>query len=142
MKCIVGIPKPMIPPASAMLRGVRGNGGELLRAPGLHIGRQGRAGAEQGLQAVQAVALARLDAGFFQGGEVFGAGAEDADALVVDQVEGLVSTAFECLRNTDLSILAIAEKAGLRKASAFRRAFKQWTGENPGHYRTKWQNNN
>lgn len=45
--------------------------------------------------------------------------------------------AFEYLRNTDLSIAAIAEKAGFREASAFHRAFKQWTGESPGHYRMK-----
>lgn len=51
------------------------------------------------------------------------------------------TTAFECLRNTDLSIVAIAEKAGFREASAFHRAFKQWTGESPGHYRSKWQGN-
>ncbi|WP_298184652.1 AraC family transcriptional regulator [uncultured Pseudomonas sp.] len=43
--------------------------------------------------------------------------------------------AFECLRNTDLSITAIAEKAGFREASAFHRAFKQWTGKSPGHFR-------
>lgn len=46
--------------------------------------------------------------------------------------------AFECLRNTDLSITVIAEKAGFCEASAFHRAFKQWTGESPGHYRMKW----
>lgn len=45
--------------------------------------------------------------------------------------------AFECLRNTDLSIAAIAEQAGFREASAFHRAFKQWTGESPGSYRMK-----
>ncbi|WP_324731194.1 AraC family transcriptional regulator [Pseudomonas paeninsulae] len=43
--------------------------------------------------------------------------------------------AFECLRNTDLSIAAIAERAGFREASAFHRAFKQWTGKSPGHFR-------
>lgn len=47
--------------------------------------------------------------------------------------------AFDCLRNSALSIAAIAEKAGFREASAFHRAFKQWTGESPGHYRAKWQ---
>lgn len=47
--------------------------------------------------------------------------------------------AFECLRNTDLSITAIAEKAGFREASAFHRAFKQWTGDSPGNYRVKWR---
>ncbi|MCY1513215.1 hypothetical protein D9M68_477020 [compost metagenome] len=46
--------------------------------------------------------------------------------------------AFDCLCNSDLSITAIAEKAGFREASAFHRAFKQWTGDSPGHYRTKW----
>lgn len=49
------------------------------------------------------------------------------------------SIAFERLRNTDLSIGEIAEQAGFQEASAFHRAFKQWTGESPGHYRTKWQ---
>jgi AraC-like DNA-binding protein len=49
--------------------------------------------------------------------------------------------AFDCLRNSELSIAAIAEKSGFREASAFHRAFKQWTGESPGHYRMKWQKN-
>ncbi|SFO81810.1 AraC family transcriptional regulator [Pseudomonas borbori] len=49
--------------------------------------------------------------------------------------------AFECLRNSDLSITAIAEKAGFCEASAFHRAFKQWTGESPGQYRMKWHSN-
>lgn len=48
--------------------------------------------------------------------------------------------AFDCLRNTDLSITAIAEKAGFHEASAFHRAFKQWTGASPGQYRTQWRN--
>lgn len=47
--------------------------------------------------------------------------------------------AFECLRNTDLSVTAIAEKAGFHEASAFHRAFKQWTGDSPGNYRVKWR---
>lgn len=49
--------------------------------------------------------------------------------------------AFDCLRNSDLSITAIAEKTGFREASAFHRAFKQWTGESPGQYRMKWHAN-
>jgi AraC-like DNA-binding protein len=47
------------------------------------------------------------------------------------------SIAFDCLRNTDLSIAAIAEKVGFRETSAFHRAFKKWTGESPGNYRSK-----
>ncbi|MDX1369986.1 AraC family transcriptional regulator [Pseudomonas sp.] len=49
------------------------------------------------------------------------------------------SIAFECLRNSAMSISDIAEKAGFREASAFHRAFKQWTGESPGHYRLSSQ---
>jgi AraC-like DNA-binding protein len=49
------------------------------------------------------------------------------------------SIAFERLRNTDLSIGEIAEQAGFQEASAFHRAFKQWTGQSPGHYRAKYQ---
>ncbi|AIL59839.1 AraC family transcriptional regulator [Pseudomonas alkylphenolica] len=45
--------------------------------------------------------------------------------------------AFECLRNSQLSIGEIAERAGFQEASAFHRAFKQWTGQSPGHYRAK-----
>lgn len=47
--------------------------------------------------------------------------------------------AFECLRNSQLSIGEIAERSGFQEASAFHRAFKQWTGQSPGHYRAKWQ---
>lgn len=47
------------------------------------------------------------------------------------------SIAFDSLRNTDLSIAAIAEKVGFRETSAFHRAFKKWTGESPGNYRLK-----
>lgn len=46
--------------------------------------------------------------------------------------------AFKCLRTPGLSIAEIAERAGFQKASAFHRAFRQWTGESPGQYRTKW----
>lgn len=49
------------------------------------------------------------------------------------------SIAFERLRNTELSIGEIAEQAGFQEASAFHRAFKQWTGQSPGHYRAKYQ---
>ncbi|EMX8448127.1 helix-turn-helix domain-containing protein [Pseudomonas aeruginosa] len=45
--------------------------------------------------------------------------------------------AFDCLRNTELSVAAIAEQAGFRETSAFHRAFKQWTGDSPGNYRLK-----
>ncbi|WP_430292839.1 AraC family transcriptional regulator [Pseudomonas sp. B1-22] len=46
--------------------------------------------------------------------------------------------AFECLRTPGLSIAEIAERAGFQEASAFHRAFRQWTGESPGQYRAKW----
>ncbi|MDD2058012.1 AraC family transcriptional regulator [Pseudomonas sp. GD03860] len=45
--------------------------------------------------------------------------------------------AFECLRETDLSIAEIAERTGFQEPSAFHRAFKKWTGESPGGYRLR-----
>lgn len=50
--------------------------------------------------------------------------------------------AFDCLRNPALSVAAIAEMTGFREASAFHRAFKQWTGESPGSYRLKLRSTN
>ncbi|MNF55487.1 hypothetical protein D3C84_369500 [compost metagenome] len=47
---------------------------------------QRRAGGQHGFQALQPMALARPGAGLFQGGQVLGAGAEDADAFSIDQV--------------------------------------------------------
>lgn len=48
------------------------------------------------------------------------------------------SIAFECLRNPSMSITEIAERSGFQEASAFHRAFRQWTGESPGTYRARW----
>lgn len=47
------------------------------------------------------------------------------------------SIAFDCLRNSPLSIAEIATRAGFQEASAFHRAFRQWTGESPGQYRSR-----
>ena len=35
------------------------------------------------------------------------------------------------------SIQAVAQSLGFAEASAFHRAFRQWTGESPGHYRRR-----
>lgn len=45
--------------------------------------------------------------------------------------------AFECLRDSDLSVAEIAEQTGFQEPSAFHRAFKKWTGESPGSYRQR-----
>ena len=45
--------------------------------------------------------------------------------------------AFECLRQTHLSIAEVAEHTGFQEPSAFHRAFKKWTGESPGSYRQR-----
>lgn len=45
--------------------------------------------------------------------------------------------AFECLRANVLSVAEIAEQTGFQEPSAFHRAFKKWTGESPGSYRTR-----
>ncbi|MDD2047623.1 AraC family transcriptional regulator [Pseudomonas putida] len=50
------------------------------------------------------------------------------------------ATAFECLRETDMSIAEIAERTGFQEPSAFHRAFKKWTGESPGGYRLRLAN--
>ena len=47
------------------------------------------------------------------------------------------ATAFECLRETDMSIAEVAERTGFQEPSAFHRAFKKWTGESPGGYRLR-----
>ncbi|MCY1241062.1 hypothetical protein D9M72_539450 [compost metagenome] len=51
------------------------------------VRRQRRAGAKQRLEAAQVMTFTGLDTAAFQGCEVFGTGAEDADAFVVDQVD-------------------------------------------------------
>jgi AraC-like DNA-binding protein len=45
--------------------------------------------------------------------------------------------AFERLRESTLSIAEIAEQAGFKEPSAFHRAFKKWTGQSPGSYRSR-----
>jgi AraC-like DNA-binding protein len=41
------------------------------------------------------------------------------------------------LRDTELSVVEIASLVGFQEPSAFHRAFKKWTGESPGGYRSK-----
>lgn len=43
--------------------------------------------------------------------------------------------AFEYLKDASLSISTIAIRCGFQEPSAFHRAFRQWTGMSPGHYR-------
>ncbi|MFJ7884441.1 AraC family transcriptional regulator ligand-binding domain-containing protein [Pseudomonas sp. NPDC096917] len=47
--------------------------------------------------------------------------------------------AFEQLRMSNASIGEIAEQLGFMEPSAFHRAFKKWTGESPGKYRSRFQ---
>jgi AraC-like DNA-binding protein len=41
------------------------------------------------------------------------------------------------LHETDMSVVDIAALVGFQEPSAFHRAFKKWTGESPGGYRTR-----
>ncbi|MDC6382379.1 AraC family transcriptional regulator ligand-binding domain-containing protein [Pseudomonas graminis] len=41
------------------------------------------------------------------------------------------------LRDTELSVVEIASLVGFQEPSAFHRAFKKWTGESPGAYRSR-----
>lgn len=43
--------------------------------------------------------------------------------------------ACQYLRDTDMSVDAIAGEVGFNEPSAFHRAFKQWVGVSPGHFR-------
>jgi len=52
---------------------------------------------------------------------------------IVDQVRR--SLALEFLQNTSLTVEEIAERVGFSEASNFRKAFKRWTGQVPGHFR-------
>lgn len=54
---------------------------------------------------------------------------------IKDQVRRAM--AFECLRDSDLSVAEIAAQTGFQEPSAFHRAFKKWTGESPGSYRQR-----
>lgn len=47
--------------------------------------------------------------------------------------------AFEQLREGKTSISDLAEQLGFQEPSAFHRAFKKWTGESPGKYRSRFQ---
>ncbi len=44
-------------------------------------------------------------------------------------------TAIELLSKTELSLQDISERLNFHDPSAFHRAFKKWTGLNPGAYR-------
>ena len=50
------------------------------------------------------------------------------------------SKALTLLRTSDESVTAISYQLGFSEASAFNRAFKKWTGENPAEYRNSYQN--
>lgn len=52
-----------------------------------------------------------------------------------DEARRLIS--FELLQTTSNSIAEVAHKVGFAEASAFHRAFKQWTGESPGSFRLR-----
>lgn len=45
--------------------------------------------------------------------------------------------ALQSLADPSLSILAVAQALGFAEASAFHRAFRQWTGTSPGDYRRR-----
>jgi AraC-like DNA-binding protein len=45
--------------------------------------------------------------------------------------------AIEQLCHSTKSVAAIAAELGFAEASAFHRAFKKWTGSNPGAYRQR-----
>ncbi len=52
---------------------------------------------------------------------------------IADDVRGSLAT--EYLRTTELSVEDIAVLVGFNDPANFRRAFKRWTGKNPGEYR-------
>ncbi|MGR4869717.1 AraC family transcriptional regulator [Variovorax sp. LARHSF232] len=52
---------------------------------------------------------------------------------IVDQVRR--SLAIEYLQGTAMTVEEIAERVGFSEASNFRKAFKRWTGQPPGHFR-------
>lgn len=45
-------------------------------------------------------------------------------------------TAINYLRSTNLSVREIAQRIGFDEPSNFRRAFRRWTGNHPGYYRS------
>jgi AraC-like DNA-binding protein len=45
--------------------------------------------------------------------------------------------AIQYLRDTELSVEAIAEALGFSDGASYRRAFRRWTGRSPGQYRRK-----
>lgn len=52
---------------------------------------------------------------------------------LVDEVRG--SLAIEFLSQTGMSVEEIGQRLGFSDASNFRKAFRKWTGQAPGHYR-------
>ncbi len=52
----------------------------------------------------------------------------------VDQVRR--ARAMDLLRDTELTVQAVAARVGYSDARALRRAFVQWTGRSPGSFRT------
>ena len=47
------------------------------------------------------------------------------------------SLAIEFLTQTTLSVEEVGQRVGFSEASNFRKAFRKWTGEAPGHYRSR-----
>ena len=52
---------------------------------------------------------------------------------IVDEVRA--SLAIEFLTQTTLSVEEVGQRVGFSEASNFRKAFRKWTGQAPGHYR-------
>jgi AraC-like DNA-binding protein len=53
--------------------------------------------------------------------------------MIKDQIRR--ERAQTLLRQTDMSVMAIAEELGFAEPSAFHRAFRKWTGRAPGQFR-------
>ena len=54
---------------------------------------------------------------------------------IVDEVR--TSLAIEFLTHTTLSVEEVGQRVGFSEASNFRKAFRKWTGQAPGHYRSR-----
>ena len=54
---------------------------------------------------------------------------------IVDEVR--TSLAIEFLTQTTLSVEEVAQRVGFSEASNFRKAFRKWTGQAPGQYRSE-----
>ncbi|NRA23997.1 MAG: helix-turn-helix transcriptional regulator, partial [Oleispira sp.] len=48
--------------------------------------------------------------------------------------------AMKLLNNKELAINQISREVGFNEPAGFTRAFKQWTGQTPKHYRDEGQN--